>query len=358
MDAIIGKDLDGVITSWNASARDTFGYDPAEAIGRHISLLIPPDRLAEEEMIISRLRAGEHIDHYETVRLHKNGTEVLVSLSVSPIRDAKGHIVGASKDRARTSRRKSGRRRICRLVQSELAHVARLSAMGQMSAAIAHELNQPLTAIVNYVSAAQRMLASKDVTPQKQASALEAMEKASAQTLRAGSIIQHLREFVEKREAERCCEDLNLIVEEAITLGFVGAADSNVKVKRELSRLPLPVRVNRIQVQQVLINLIRNGIEAMDQSPQRMMTLITGREGNFAFVTIRDTGPGLPAEVREKLFQPFVTTKEKGMGIGLNICQSIMEAHGGNIQAPATSEGGAVFRIRLPLDLPDEAAET
>jgi two-component system sensor kinase FixL len=125
--------------------------------------------------------------------------------------------------------------------------------------------------------------------------------------------------------------------------------DNNVKVKRELSLLVLPVLVNRIQIQQVLINLIRNGIEAMNQSPRRVMTLITGREGDFAFVAIRDTGPGLSSEVREKLFQPFVTTKERGMGIGLNICQSIMEAHGGSIQAPAVSEGGAVFRIRLHL---------
>ena len=130
-----------------------------------------------------------------------------------------------------------------------------------------------------------------------------------------------------------------------------GRADSNVKVMRAFSQAPLPVRINRIQVQQVLINLIRNGIEAMAESPRRIMTLTTGLEDDFAFVMIRDTGPGLPPEILAKLFQPFVTTKEKGMGIGLNICQSIMEAHGGSIEAPAGGEGGAVFRIRLPLDV-------
>jgi two-component system sensor kinase FixL len=348
MDAVIGKDLNGIITDWNISACSTFGYEPAEAIGRHISLLIPPDRLAEEDMIISRLKSGLHIDHYETVRLHKNGAELLVSLSVSPIHDTNGRIVGASKIARDITEKKRSEANL-QLLQSELAHVARLSAMGQMSAAIAHELNQPLTAIVNYLSAAQRMLTSKDFSPQRLASALEAMEKASAQTLRAGSIIQHLREFVEKREAERGNENLNTVVEEAIALGFVGAADSDVKVNRKLSLTALPVRINRIQVQQVLINLIRNGIEAMSQSPRRVMTLTTGLDGDFAFVEIRDTGPGLPAEVLAKLFQPFVTTKERGMGIGLNICQSIMEAHGGNIQAPTPNEGGAIFRIRLPL---------
>ena len=350
MDAVIGKDLNGVITDWNASARDTFGYEPVEAIGRHISFLIPPDRIMEEEMIISQLKAGRRLDHFETVRLHKNGAELLVSLSVSPIHDESGHIVGASKIVRNITEKKRSEAHLQEL-QSELAHVARLSAMGQMSAAIAHELNQPLTAIVNYISAALRMLAAKDSSPQKRAGALEAMEKASAQTLRAGSIIQHLREFVEKREAERGAENLNVVVEEAVALGFVGAMDSNVKVEREFSPVPLPVRINRIQVQQVLINLIRNGIEAMNQSPRRVMTLTTWRDGDLAFVEIRDTGPGLPPAVLAKLFQPFVTTKERGMGIGLNICQSIMEAHGGNIQAPTASEGGAVFRIRLPLDL-------
>jgi two-component system sensor kinase FixL len=228
--------------------------------------------------------------------------------------------------------------------------------MGQMSAAIAHELNQPLTAIVNYVSAAHRMLTAQDINPQKRARALEAMEKASAQTLRAGSIIQHLREFVEKRETELGCEDLNVVVEEAIALGFVGAADSNVKVNRQLSLAHLPVVINRIQVQQVLINLIRNGIEAMNKSPRRVMTMTTGLEDNFAFVMIRDTGPGLTPEVMAKLFQPFVTTKENGMGIGLNICHSIMEAHGGSIQASNDGEGGAEFRIRLPVNLPEPFA--
>jgi PAS domain S-box-containing protein len=157
MDAIIGKNLDGVITSWNDAARRTFGYEPDEAIGRHISLLIPPDRLAEEEAIISQLKSGIRVDHYETVRLHKNGAEILVSLSVSPIYDSNGHIVGASKIARDITEKKRSDARL-HVLQSDLAHVARLSAMGQMSAAIAHELNQPLTAIVNYVSAAHRML--------------------------------------------------------------------------------------------------------------------------------------------------------------------------------------------------------
>lgn len=202
---------------------------------------------------------------------------------------------------------------------------------------------------MNYVSAAQRML-SHDPSPQKTASALEAMEKASAQTLRAGAIIRNLREFVEKREADRNREDLNLVIGEAIALGTVGAADAGVELRQSLVPGALPVRVNRIQIQQVLVNLIRNGMEAMAGAPQRVMSLTTSREGDFAVVIIRDTGPGLPPEIRAKLFQPFVTTKEKGMGIGLNICQSITESHGGKIEVPANDQGGAVFRISLPLD--------
>jgi two-component system, LuxR family, sensor kinase FixL len=346
-DAIVARTNDGKIRSWNRAAELMFGYSAAEMVGQSANLA--PAQRHEALAVIEHLRRGEPVIHYETNRPHKNGGEVQVSFTASLIRNQQGEIVGTSGILRDITERKRREAHTIAL-QNELAHVARLSAMGQMSAAIAHELNQPLTAVVNYVSAAQRMLASQDLSPQKRASALEAMEKASTQTLRAGAIIQNLREFVEKREADRSQEDLNIVVAEAIALGAIGGADDGVDLKQSLAPEALPVRINRIQIQQVLVNLIRNGIEAMAKSPQRVMTLTTSREGNFAIVTIRDTGPGLPPEILAKLFQPFVTTKETGMGIGLNICQSITEAHGGKIEASASSEAGAIFRISLPLD--------
>jgi two-component system sensor kinase FixL len=345
-DAIVARANDGKIRSWNRAAELMFGYSAAEMIGQSAELA--PAQRHEARVAIEHLQHGQPIIHYETTRPHKDGRQVQVSFTASLIRNQKGEIVGTSGIlRDITERKRREAQTI--VLQNELAHVARLSEMGQMSAALAHELNQPLTAIVNYVSAAQRML-SHDPSPQKTASALEAMEKASAQTLRAGAIIRNLREFVEKREADRNREDLNLVVGEAIALGTVGAADAGVELRQSLVPGALPVRVNRIQIQQVLVNLIRNGMEAMAGAPQRVMSLTTSREGNFAVVIIRDTGPGLPPEIRAKLFQPFITTKEKGMGIGLNICQSITESHGGKIEVPANDQGGAVFRISLPLD--------
>jgi two-component system sensor kinase FixL len=348
-DAIIGKDLNGTITSWNAAAGDIFGYAAEEATGRNISMLIPHDRLAEEKHIISQVKAGQRIDHYETVRLRKDGSEVLVSLSVSPIRDSVGHIVGASKI-ARDVTEKARQTAQLLTLQSNLAHVARLSAMGQMSTSLAHELNQPLTAIANYVSSAHLMLKG-NCTLQDKSGALDAIEKAKIQALRAGSIIKQMREFVQKRDAGRIPDDLNVVVEEAISLALAGSVSYGTKLNRELSPDRLMVLINRIQVQQVLVNLIRNSIEAMADSTERALTFLTGQDGKFAFVIVRDTGCGLAPEVRAKLFHPFITTKEGGMGVGLSISQAIMEAHGGKIEILDNDKPGTAFRVHVPLDL-------
>jgi two-component system sensor kinase FixL len=356
-DAIISKTMDGTITSWNSSAQRMFGYSAAEAIGQNISILFPPDRLQEEQLIMERLRAGMDTKYYETARLHKDGHEVQVSLSVAPIRDHEGRVIGASKIARDITEQKLAEANT-QILQNELAHVARLNAMSQMSAAIAHELNQPLTAIANYVRAGQRMLSAENPTPRFLESAREAMEKAAGQTIRAGTIIRYLRDFVEKRDAERAVEDLNRIIREAVTLGLIGAAHSAVKAGLELAPQALPVMMDKIQVQQVLINLIRNSVEAMANSARKELAISTQHVApNAARIIVRDSGPGLPAEVEAKLFQPFNTTKDKGMGIGLNICRSIVEAHGGAIRILKDQPAGAAFEIMLPLAATDTLPE-
>lgn len=219
--------------------------------------------------------------------------------------------------------------------------------MGQMSAAIAHELNQPLTAISNFVTAARRNLAGGDAA--QIARALNYIDKAANQTARAGQIIRQLREFVEKRETKRTKQNLNDLVESAIALGFVGATDTGVKIRKKLDASIPAVLIDKIQLEQVLINLIRNSVEAMQSVARRELTVMTSHAdpGQVQF-TISDTGPGLPPEIVSRLFQPFVTTKEKGMGIGLSICQSIVEAHGGRIWVTANEDGGATFHVALP----------
>jgi two-component system sensor kinase FixL len=353
-DAIISKTLDGMITSWNASAERIFGYSAAEAVGRNIAMLFPPELLAEEENITAHLRAGQEIDPYETVRRHKDDRDLMVLVSVAPIRDGTGRVVGASKTARDITQRKQAEFQTQKL-QSELAHVARLSAMGQMSAAIAHELNQPLTAVTNYVKAAHRMLGADQLTERQVASARDAMEKAASQTLRAGNIIRSLREFVEKRDSDKTREDINAVVQEAAALGLVGSASSSIDVILDLSPELSPVMMDRIQIQQVLINLIRNSIEAMAAVNTRQIIITTTQDGPAQVsIVIRDTGPGLAAEVQQKLFQPFVTTKQQGMGIGLMICQSIIEAHGGSIRSVSDASGGAAFQIRLPARAMDD----
>jgi two-component system, LuxR family, sensor kinase FixL len=355
-DAILSKTLDGVITSWNNAAERIFGYRVEEAIGKPVSILIPPERLDEEVRILAQLRAGQDIEHYETVRRHKNGGEILVSLSVSPIRDAAGRVVGASKIARDVTEQKRAQER-AQALQAELAHVGRLNAIGQMSAAIAHELNQPLTAITNYVTAAFHTLAPVASGSEPVMRAQDMIEKAAKQTIRAGGIIRNLRDFVEKRESTRAAENLNAIIEEAMAFAFAGGAGRNVKTRLNLDSALPEVLIDKIQIQQVLVNLIRNSIEAMAETPAPELSLSTGAdEPGFAQVTVADTGPGLRPDIAARLFQPFVTTKEKGMGIGLRICQSIVDDHGGRIWLLPDTSVGAAFRVRLPLTTQAEPA--
>jgi two-component system sensor kinase FixL len=302
--------------------------------------------LAEENAIIAKIRTGENVEHYETIRRRKDGTDFDISLTISPIFDASGKIVGASKTARDITERKAAEARL-RSVQGELSHVARLTEMGQLSAALAHELNQPLTAVLNYMNVAKRLLTMAD--PASLAKAGDAVTKAGQQALRAGQIIRRLRDFVEKRESKRTIEDVNRVAEDAIALGMVGHAALNIKVHRKLARNLAPLLIDKVQIQQVLVNLMRNAAEAMAETPRRELTISTEAiEDTAVEISVIDTGPGIPDNVAERLFQPFVTTKSGGMGIGLAISQSIVEAHGGQLAMRPNNGGGTIFTFRLP----------
>jgi PAS domain S-box-containing protein len=197
-DAVIGKTLDSIITSWNKAAEEIFGYQAGEICGKSIAPLIPPDRLHEEEAILQRIARGERIDHFESVRLRKDGSQVIVSLSISPIRDRRGNIIGASKIARDITQQRATQNRLVEL-QSELAHASRLGTMGQMAAAISHELNQPLAAVDNYLSGLVRLLETIDVP----ASIADAIRKAREQNRRAGQVVSRLRDLMLKRETAR-----------------------------------------------------------------------------------------------------------------------------------------------------------
>ena len=235
-----------------------------------------------------------------------------------------------------------------RELQSELMHVSRLNAMGHMTAAIAHELNQPLAAIANYVGAARRTLDAAEPDTLKHVEVL--LEKAQQQTSRAGSVIRNLKDLVEKRECRRAAANIGTAVKDSLALVLFGAAHSEIEVRLDLDDELPAVLIDRVQIQQILINLIRNGIEAMRDARERRLTITTrSGEPGFVNVTVRDTGCGLAPSVSERLFQPFNTSKSNGMGLGLTICQTLVEANGGRIWQLEDMPVGTAFRFSLPI---------
>jgi two-component system sensor kinase FixL len=343
-DAIIGKTLDGIVTAWNQAAEAMFGYTGDEMISRPIEILLPPDRAHEESMILERLRHGEHLRHFETVRLRKDGSRIEVSLTVSPIRSASGEIIGASKIARDISAERRSQSRIAEL-QAELLHVARLSTMGQMASAIAHELNQPLTAVGNYAGALARLLAGANADIER---AREIVERIRRQTSRAGEVIRRLRDHVAKRNTTRLREDINAVVKEAVELGLVGLQHQGVRTVLQLDAAVGSALIDRIQLGQVMINLVRNAVEAMADSETRELVVSTQPADGAVEIVVADSGPGIAPEVAERLFQPFVTSKATGLGLGLSICREIVEAHGGTLKAAAGATGGTAFTVRLP----------
>ena len=228
-------------------------------------------------------------------------------------------------------------------------HMSRLSELGQLVSALVHEVNQPLAAIGNYTQAIQRLLAAG--TAERVPLALE---KIGEQTERAYQIIQRLREFVRKGETRRQPEHLSKIIEESIALAAIGPAARGAAIHTAVAPGIDLVQTDRVQIEQVLFNLLRNALEAMQDSPAPRGD---GRRriggGGMVSVSVTDRGPGLPDTVRQKLFQPFVTTKPTGMGVGLSVCRAIIEAHGGELSASDNPGGGTVFRFTLQTATPD-----
>jgi signal transduction histidine kinase len=245
--------------------------------------------------------------------------------------------------RSLDSERQERERRL-REMRSELIHVSRLNELGQMVSALAHEVNQPLTAVSNYLRATQRLVEAGD-----SARAQTALAKATGEVTRASEIIRRLRDFLRKSESEKRAEDVRAMIEEIVALAVVGAERPNVRVELRLHPQASTALIDKIQIQQVLLNLIRNAIEAMAGRPRQALVIATLPSDNaMVELSVADNGPGLPAEVRAKLFQPFVTTKSAGMGVGLSICHSIVEEHGGRMWVEDNSEAGTVFRFTVP----------
>ncbi len=348
-DAILVIDDRGIIESFSPAAERLFGYAQGEVIGQNVSILMPsPYHERHDGYIKTYLQTGEKriigIGRI-VVGQRKDGSAFPIELSVGEATiNGKLHFTGFVRD---LSERQLTENRLHEL-QLELLHVSRLSDVGQMASTLAHELNQPLAAIANYVQACRRMLQADKGCPPK---VLEIMDKAVAQASRAGEIIRHLRSFIQRGEAERQIEELNNVVEEATALALVGAKESSINVRWVLGKDPMPVLIDKVQIQQVVFNMIRNSVEAMSDHPlPRDLTVATGLiDRDTAQISISDTGPGLAPKVLAQLFQPFVTTKERGMGLGLSICKTIVDSHGGRLWASPNAKQGATFYVALPI---------
>ena len=345
-DAMVVIDEAGRIRDFSHAAERLFGWTAEEVTGRNVSILMPSPYREEHDCYLERYyRTGERriigVGRV-VVGERKDGSTFPMELAVGEMRGGgERFFTGFVRD---LTERQLTETRLQEL-QTELVHVSRLTALGERASALAHELNQPLSAIANYLKGT-RMLLARDEVPRDRVS--DALDRAAAEALRAGEIIRRLRDFVARGETERSIESLPKLIEEASALALVGAKEHGIRVRFDFDRDVDLVLADKVQVQQVVLNLIRNAIDAMIDCPRRDLTVtVVPAEPNMALVSVADTGPGISPEIAEQLFQPFITTKRTGMGVGLSISRTIIEAHGGRIWVEANDDGGAMFRFTL-----------
>jgi two-component system sensor kinase FixL len=348
-DAMVVIDEVGSIVSFSAAAEKLFGYAEAEVVGKNVKMLMPsPDRERHDRYLLNYRTTGKRkiigIGRVTTA-LHRDGNTFPIELSIGEARIGE-HRIFTGFIRDLTERQQT----LLRLqdLQSELAHVGRLSEMGTLASSLAHELNQPLTAVASYCESARDLLQTEP-DPETLAMVREAMDEAATQAIRAGQIVRRLRDFMSHGETERQVESLQRLINEASALALVGSREHGIDVQVSLDPDADLVFVDRIQVQQVLVNLIRNAVDAMIDAPMRSLSIRTARRGDGNVeLTVEDTGAGIGETIAPQLFQPFVTSKQTGMGIGLSICRTIVEAHGGRIWFDARESGGTAFHFTLP----------
>jgi two-component system sensor kinase FixL len=355
-DATVVIDEKGVIHSFNAAAERLFGYKEPKVVGANVSMLMPNPYREEHDHYIARyLTTGEKriigIDRVVTGQ-RADGSTFPMKLEVGEMQSGERRFfTGFIRD---LTERQQTEHQLQEL-QTELARLSRLTAMGEMASTLAHEMNQPLSAIANYLQGCSRLLESMDHP--NASKVRDALAETTNQTLRAGQIIRQLREFVTHGETEKRCENITKLVEEASALALVGAKEEGVKTLFRFGSHMDSVLVEKVQVQQVLLNLIRNAIEAMHGCARKELLVTTAAvDGSMIEIRVADTGTGLSDTIADRLFQPFVTTKPAGMGVGLSISKRIIEAHGGRMWAEPNPGGGTIFCLTLE-SAPDESPQ-
>ena len=348
-DALVICDEHGAIVSYSKAAERLFGFPPAQMTGQNVTRVLPTLFVEAGRLIVGvhaeDARADTGSVWSTSFGQRRDGSSLPVEICICEMR-SENSTLQACFVRDISSRRATEAR--MQKLQMELHHMSRLSAVGEMASALAHEINQPLSAIANYLRGANRILTEERIALPDAAS--EAIRKASIQAIRAGEIIRRLRDFVTHRDSDKRIEFLPKLIEDSGALALVGAREAGIDVRYRLSPDAEWVLADRVQIQQVLVNIIRNSLDAMSDCINRELAIETANTGGgMVLISISDNGPGVPAELSQTLFQPFVTTKVRGMGIGLSISRSICEAHGGRLWTEPHRGGGAVFCLTLPL---------
>jgi PAS domain S-box-containing protein len=354
-DAVVSMDETGAILLANPATSRIFGYEPIEIVGKPLTMLMPEMmRKLHENGFKRYLATGERHVNWQGVELtaqRKNGQEFAVEVSFGEL-TSDGHKVftGFIRDvseRKRAEDQLRASERSLQIAQAEIARVSRLTTMGELAASIAHEVNQPLTAVINNASACLRLLANRNLEPEVLRRALEGIV---ADGTRASAVLARIRAFIKKEPADKAPLDINEVIQETLVLADRELYENQVLLDNQLATdLPL-VLADRVQLQQVLLNLIMNSVEALTAVTSRPRLLwVQSRvdESGEVLVAVSDSGTGFDLEVGH-VFTPFVTTKAKGMGMGLSISRSLIENHGGRLWATPNSPHGAVFSFTLP----------
>jgi PAS domain S-box-containing protein len=336
-DAIVSKNLNGIVTSWNPSAERMFGYTAEEMVGRSILTIIPPEMRSDEDMILSKIRRGEKIDHFETVRVTKSGERIDVSLSISPVRDDQGKIIGAAKIARNITEKKK--------IERALRTAEKLAAAGRLAATVAHEINNPLEAVTNLV-----FLAKRDIKDSKKAA--ELLGLAERELDRVAHIARQTLGFYRETSSPTSVNILKTL-DDLLYLYEKRLEARNVQVKKRYTN-NIEITGLAGEIRQAFSNLIANAIDAMPSGGSLVIKISesnrwpNGRSGGVR-VTIRDTGIGIGREEQTHLFEPFFTTKaDVGTGLGLWITKNIIEKHGGRIRFKSKPGCGTTFSVFLP----------
>ena len=348
VDAIVVIEASGEIVAFSASAEKMFGYCAADALGQPVTLLMPqPYRSAHAEYVERYLETREpHIIGIgrEVEAVRSDGSVFPVWLSVGESKtDTQHRFVGIIRDLTEHHAAEFERHAL----ETRLERVSRLSLLGEMVAGISHEINQPLTAISNYSVAAHKFLERGEADAEMLRSACDGIAE---QVQRAGDVISHLRDFVRRRKIEKKALNLGKVIDGVMVLITADAAHEGVAVETDFAAGLPEVSGNAVQLQQVVLNLTRNAVDAMRgrRLREKNLTITTGRNNANVEIRVSDTGPGVAAALEDAIFHPFFTTKPDGLGVGLAISRSIVEAHGGELRYEARDGGGATFVVSLP----------